>query len=63
MMIWAGLGMLVAAALLILAGLPGKDGVHRKFLRFNAALVLYPPVVLLFVALGTAAIVSELLTK
>jgi hypothetical protein len=55
--------MLAAAALLILAGLPGKDGVHRKFLRFNAALVLYPPVVLLFVALGTAAIVSELLTK
>ena len=54
--------MLVAAVLLILAGLPGKDGVHRKFLRFDAALVLYPPVVLLFLGLGTAAIVSELLT-
>ena len=36
-------------------------GEHPKFLRFDAALVLYPPVVLSFLGLGAAALISGLL--
>ena len=60
MNVWTGLAMLVLAVFLVVVGCPGKDGVHPKFLRFNAALVLYPPIILIFLALGIAAIVSDL---
>ena len=42
-------------------GMRNKMGIHPKFLHFDAALVLYPPLVLAFFALGVAAIVSSLL--
>ena len=48
--------MLAVAFLLIWVGRPHKGGDHPKFLQFHAALVLYPPVVLTFLALGTAAV-------
>ena len=63
MSVWTGLAMLAFAGFLIFIGCPGKDAVHRKYRRFNAALVLYPPIILVFMAVGIAAIVSELLTK
>lgn len=46
-------------ALLIWLGRPNKAGIHRKFLRFNAALVLYPPLILSCFAFGVAAIISS----
>jgi hypothetical protein len=63
MNLYTGIGMLVVALLLIWVGLPDRSGVHPKFLRFQAALVLYPPVILVFFALGVAAIISGLLAK
>jgi hypothetical protein len=61
MNIYTGMAMVAVALLLIWAGRPSKAGVHPRFLRFDAALVLYPPIILAFLALGVAAIVSSLL--
>jgi hypothetical protein len=55
--------MLVIAFLLIWAGRPNRGGESPSFLRFHAAMVLYPPVILVFLALGVAAIASSLLAK
>jgi hypothetical protein len=46
MNLWTGIAMLGIAAVLIWIGRPDKAGVHPSFLRFEAALVLYPPVIL-----------------
>jgi hypothetical protein len=47
-----GLALLAVAMLLFYIGRPDKDGNSPKFLQFSAALVLYPPVVLIFFAFG-----------
>jgi len=57
--VYTGTVMLAGAFLLIWVGRPDKSGVHRKFMRFNAALVLYPPLILSCFAFGVAAIVSS----
>lgn len=58
MNLYAGIVTLAVALLLIWLGRPDKAGMHRKFLRFDAALVLYPPLILVCLAFGAAAIVS-----
>ena len=63
MNLWAGVAMVAGALLLIWGGRPNKEGDNPSFLRFDAALVLYPPFVLIFFALGVAAILSSLLAK
>ncbi|MET4291899.1 hypothetical protein ACVW1A_008256 [Bradyrhizobium sp. LB1.3] len=63
MNIWTGVAMLAIAAVLIFIGRPNKAGEHPKFLRFEAALVLYPPIILSFIGLGAAALISSLLTR
>jgi hypothetical protein len=55
-----GIALLAVGALLFWLGLPDRQGMHRRFLRFSSALVIYPPVVLAFVALGSAALISHL---
>jgi hypothetical protein len=59
MNLYTGIATLAVAFLLIWVGLPNKSGIHRKFLRFNAALVLYPPIILSGIAFGVAAILSS----
>ena len=59
MNVFSGIVMLAVAFLLICVGRPNKSGIHRKFLRFNAALVLYPPLILSCFAFGVAALVSS----
>lgn len=51
-----GLALLIVAFALIFIGRPDKDGNSPRFLRVDTALVLYPPVILLFFALGSAAL-------
>lgn len=63
MNLWTGLVMLAVAAILLFIGRPNSAGEPPKFLRFEAALVLYPPFVLVFIALGLAAVISALLAK
>ena len=60
MNLWTGIAMLVIAFVLIWIGRPGRTGLHPSFLRFDAALVLYPPVILAFTAMGVAAVVSSI---
>ncbi len=52
---------LVIAAGLIFIGLPNKDGVSPSFLQFEAALVLYPPVIMIFFVVGAAELLTALL--
>jgi hypothetical protein len=60
MNLWTGIAMLAAAIFLIIVGRPDKAGMHRRFLRFDAALVLYPPIILALIGLGMAAVISGL---
>lgn len=59
MNLYTGIATLAVALLLIWLGRPDKTGIHRRFLRFNAALVLYPPLILSCFAFGVAAIISS----
>jgi hypothetical protein len=59
MNVWTGIAMLAVAVVMIWAGRPDKTGVHPRFLRFDAALVLYPPIILAFFAMGVAALLSS----
>jgi hypothetical protein len=61
--LWTGIVMLGIGIALIWVGRPDRTGMHPKFLQFNAALVLYPPVILVFLAFGATAIISSLLAK
>jgi hypothetical protein len=60
MNLWTGMAMLAIAAVMIWGGRPNQKGVHPSFLRFDAALVLYPPIILAFLAMGAAAVISNL---
>jgi hypothetical protein len=60
MNLWTGTAMLVIALVMIWAGRPDKTGAHPKFLRFQAAMVLYPPIIIAFFALGVAGILAGL---
>ena len=46
--------------ILFVLGLP-KNGVSPRFLQFDAALVLFPPLVLVFIALGAAELIAAAL--
>ena len=59
MNVFSGIAILSVAFFLIWVGRPDKSGTHRKFLRFSAALVLYPPLILSCFAFGVAALVSS----
>ncbi len=52
---------LAVAAVLIFIGLP-KNGVSPRFLRFEAAMMLYPPLIMIFLVLGAAMLMTALLT-
>ena len=60
MNLWTGTAMLVTALVLLLVGRPDKAGVHPRFLRFDAAMVLYPPIILVLFAVGVAAVLSSI---
>ena len=52
--------LFAVAAVLLFIGMPAKNGESPSFLRFRAAVVLYPPVVLVFLAAGFAAFFAGL---
>lgn len=56
-----GLILLGITAVLIFFGLPNKEGVSPRFLRFNAALVLFPPFILIFLVGGAAEFLKGIL--
>ena len=48
-----GAAFVVVAVVLVLIGVP-KHGEHPRFLRFDASMVLFPPVIITFLAFGVA---------
>ncbi len=56
-----GAVLLAIAAGLIFVGLPEREGASPHFLRFKAALVVYPAIVLVFLAGGVAELLTALL--
>lgn len=55
-----GIVLLAIAGGLIFIGLPNKAGVSPRFLQFDASLVLFPPIVLTFLAGGFAELIAGL---
>ena len=53
--------LLAIAAGLFFIGLPDKNGESPRFLQFEAAPVLYPPVIMIFLVGGVAELVTALL--
>jgi hypothetical protein len=53
-----GLVLFAVGVFLIFIGMP-KRGVTPRYLRFDAALVLYPAVVITFLAFGVAMIFTS----
>lgn len=60
MNLWTGIAMLVIALVLVWIGRPDKTGLHPSFLRFNAAMVVYPPIILVLITMGAAAVIDSL---
>jgi hypothetical protein len=52
-----GIVALIAAASLFMVGLPTRHGESPRFLQFYAAPMVYPAVVLIFLALGIAELI------
>ena len=48
-----GAAFVVVGVVLVVIGIP-KHGQHPRFLRFDASIVLFPPVVMTFLALCVA---------
>lgn len=53
-----GLVALAVAVVLLVVGLPNRRGESRRFLRSYAAPMLYPAIILVFVAIGVAELIS-----
>ena len=59
--ILTGVVLLAIAGGLLFIGLPNKSGVSPRFLQFEAALVVFPPIVLVFLAGGVAELIAGFL--
>ena len=55
-----GVVLLAVTAVLIFVGLPKRNGDSPRFLQFEAAIVLYPPLIMITVALGAAEVITGL---
>ncbi|HZT26170.1 MAG TPA: hypothetical protein VFA57_10745 [Pseudolabrys sp.] len=55
----AGVACLAIGVVLIVLGWP-RGGVNPRFLQFRAAVVVYPPIVLVFLTAGAAQLLTAL---
>jgi hypothetical protein len=56
-----GVALIGIAVFLVFIGRPDRSGQHPRFLRFEAAMVLYPPLIMVFAVMGVAEIVTSAL--
>lgn len=56
-----GASLIAVAVLLVFIGRPNRSGQHPRFLQFEAAMVLYPPLIMIFAVMGMAEIITSLL--
>ena len=57
-----GLTLLAIFAVLLFVGSPSKGGASPRFLQFEAAMVLYPPFLMVFFVGGSAEVLKALLS-
>ncbi len=55
-----GVILLAVTAVLIFIALPKRNGDSPRFLQFEAAIVLYPPLIMVTVAMGAAEVITGL---
>jgi hypothetical protein len=61
-----GSGILLSVALfgiaagLLFVGMPDRSGASPRFLRFAAAPVIYPPIILALLAIGLANLIASI---
>jgi hypothetical protein len=53
-----GIAALAIATGLLVIGLPNRRGESPRFLQFHAAPMLYPAVILIFLAIGIAELIT-----
>ena len=56
-----GAALLAIGVLLLFLAVPNKNGASPRFLQFEASLVLFPPLVQVFLVGGVAELVTALL--
>ena len=56
--ILVGAASLAVAATLLFIGMPDKSGVTPRFLRFEIAPLVYPPLILAISAIGAANLIT-----
>jgi hypothetical protein len=54
-----GIVAIAIGLVLVVIGLP-RGGASPRFLQFEAAMVLYPPVIMIFLVLGAAKVLGVL---
>ena len=59
--ILVGTASLALAAALVFIGMPDKSGITPRFLRFEIAPLIYPPLILAFLAIGAANLIAALI--
>jgi hypothetical protein len=55
-----GVVLLAVTAVLLFVGLPNRNGDSPRFLQFEAAVVVYPPLVMAAFVLGVAEVITGL---
>jgi hypothetical protein len=55
-----GVVLLAVTAVLLFVGFPDRNGDSPRFLQFEAAVVLYPPLIMITITLGTAEVITGL---
>lgn len=51
---WIGAVLVAIGAVLVFVGMPNKNGQSPRFLRFGAAISIYPGLIMIFLAMGAA---------
>ena len=59
--ILVGAALIAVAVVLLWIGMPDKNGITPRFLRFEIAPLIYPPLILAIFAIGAANLVSAII--
>ncbi|HET9715717.1 MAG TPA: hypothetical protein VFP60_05975 [Pseudolabrys sp.] len=55
-----GIVLIAIGCVLVFIARPNKSGQHPYFLRFESSMVLYPPVIMIFLVIGAAEVLTWL---
>jgi hypothetical protein len=61
--ILVGTALVAVAAVLLWIGMPNKSGISPRFLQFEIAPLIYPPLILALLAIGGANLIAAFLME